>query len=108
MKLLFAVIQNDDSKPLVRALVEHGIHVTRIASTGGFLRGGNTTLMIGVEEEHLAETLDIIREVSSRRHSVVVPVSGLPYGVSSAAMPLKIVIGGATVFVLDVAESHKF
>jgi uncharacterized protein YaaQ len=57
MKLLFAIVQNDDQKALTNALVERSISVTRIASTGGFLRGGNTTLMIGVEADRLEETL---------------------------------------------------
>ncbi len=108
MKLLFAVISNDDTKTLMRALVEARISVTRIASSGGFLRSGNSTLMIGVDEDRLEETLSIIKEKSSRRHSVVVPVTGLPYNVSATAMPLKITIGGATVFVLDVDQFHKF
>ena len=108
MKLLFAVISNDDTKTLMRQLVEARISVTRIASSGGFLRSGNSTLMIGVEEDRLEETLNIIKEKSSRRHSVVVPVTGLPYNVSATAMPLKITIGGATVFVLDVDQFHKF
>jgi len=108
MKLLFAIISNDDSKELVRSLIENKISVTRIASTGGFLRSGNSTLMIGVEESQLEQTLGIIKEKSSRRHSVVIPVTGLPYSAGSTAMPLKITVGGATVFVLDVEEFHKF
>ena len=55
MKLLFAVISNDDTKTLMRALVEARISVTRIASSGGFLRSGNSTLMIGVDEDRLEE-----------------------------------------------------
>ena len=51
MKLIFAIVQNDDSKRLIRELVKHHISVTRISSTGGFLHGGNSTLMIGVEKE---------------------------------------------------------
>ena len=51
MKLIFAIVQNDDSKRLIRALVQHRISVTRISTTGGFLHGGNTTLMIGVDKE---------------------------------------------------------
>ena len=57
MKLLFAIVQNDDQKSLTYALIEKNISVTRIASTGGFLRGGNSTLMIGVEADRLEETL---------------------------------------------------
>lgn len=108
MKLLFAIVQNDDQKALTNALVERSISVTRIASTGGFLRGGNTTLMIGVEADRLDETLDIIKEHSSRRQIVTVPATGIPHNIDSVAMPMTVTVGGATVFVLDVAQSYKF
>lgn len=108
MKLLFAIVQNDDQKTLTYALTEKNISVTRIASTGGFLRGGNSTLMIGVEAAKLAETLEIIREHSSRRQVVTVPATGIPHNIDSAAMPMTVSVGGATVFVLDVQETYKF
>lgn len=108
MKLLFAIVQNDDQKTLTYALTEKNISVTRIASTGGFLRGGNSTLMIGVEAVKLAETLEIIREHSSRRQVVTVPATGIPHNIDSAAMPMTVSVGGATVFVLDVQETYKF
>ena len=108
MKLLFAIVQNDDQRSLTYALIERSISVTRIASTGGFLRGGNSTLMIGVEADRLEETLQIIREQSSRRQVVTVPASGIPHNIDSAAMPMTVTVGGATVFVLDVQETFKF
>ena len=108
MKLLFAIVQNDDQKSLTYALIEQNISVTRIASTGGFLRGGNSTLMIGVEPERLDETLSIISEHSRRRTVVTVPASGIPHNIDSVAMPMTVTVGGATVFVLDVAQSYKF
>ena len=108
MKLLFAIVQNDDQRALTNALVERSISVTRIASTGGFLRGGNSTLMIGVEAERLEETLAIIKEHSSRRHIVTVPATGIPHNIDSVAMPMTVTVGGATVFVLDVAQSYKY
>ena len=108
MKLLFAIVQNDDQKALTNALVERSISVTRIASTGGFLRGGNTTLMIGVEADRLDETLDIIKEHSSRRQIVTVPATGIPHNIDSVAMPMTVTVGGATVFILDVAQAYKF
>jgi len=108
MKLLFAIVQNDDQRSLTYALIERSISVTRIASTGGFLRGGNSTLMIGVEPDRLEETLQIIREQSSRRQVVTVPASGIPHNIDSAAMPMTVTVGGATVFVLDVQETFKF
>ena len=108
MKLLFAVIQNDDVKPLTRALIEHEISVTRISSTGGFLHGGNTTLMIGIDEDRLELVLECIKEKSSRRKTITVPSAGLPYPADNTAMPVQITIGGATVFILDVADFKKY
>ena len=104
MKLLFAVIQNEDNKSLTRSLIEHEISVTRISSTGGFLRGGNTTLMIGVPEEKLSIALDTIRAHSSRRQVVSVPAAGIPHNVDSVAMPMTVTVGGATVFIVDVED----
>jgi uncharacterized protein YaaQ len=108
MKLLIAIIQNEDSKALTRALIEHDISVTRISSTGGFLRGGNTTLMIGVTEEKLQTALDTIQSCSRRRQVMTVPASGIPHNVDSVAMPLEVTVGGANVFILDVREYVRF
>lgn len=108
MKLLFAIIQNDDAKPLTRALIDSGTSVTRISSTGGFLSGGNTTLMIGVPDERLDDTLETIRTHSCRRQVVTVPSMGVPHSVDCATMPISVSVGGATVFILDVEQSVKF
>ncbi len=108
MKLLFAVIQNEDNKSLTRALIEHNISVTRISSTGGFLRGGNTTLMIGVPEDKLSSALDTIKECSSRRQVVSVPAAGIPHNVDSVAMPMTVTVGGATVFIVDVEDFIRY
>ncbi|MEG1524942.1 MAG: cyclic-di-AMP receptor [Clostridia bacterium] len=108
MKLLFAIIQNDDKRPLTRALIDSDISVTRITSSGGFLHGGNTTLMIGVSEEKLSDALAIIKEYSSRRQVVTVPAAGIPHNVDSVAMPLTVTVGGATVFIVDVENYVKF
>ena len=108
MKLLFAVVQNSDQKALTRALIEHEISVTKIASSGGYLSGGNTTLMIGVQSDRLQDALDIIREKSSRRHTVTAPMTYIPHNTDSTAMPMEVVIGGATVFVVDASQYYKF
>lgn len=108
MKLIFAIVQKEDTKPLIRALIEHDISVTRISSVGGFLSGGNTTLMIGVETDRLQTALDVIREKSSRRHSVTVPSAGIPHPMETVAMPIQITIGGATVFIVNVDEFYRF
>ena len=98
MKLIFAIVQNDDSKRLIRALVQHRISVTRISTTGGFLHGGNTTLMIGVDKEKVEETLDIIKSKSST----------LPGYADSSPTPVQVTLGGATVFIVDVEQFYRF
>jgi len=107
MKLLFAIIQDDDVRPLTRALVEKEISVTRISTTGGFLRGGNSTLMIGVEKDRLQDVLDII-QTKSRRKTVTISSTGAPGGSDSPPLTMPVTVGGATVFVVDVEEFHKF
>ncbi|MEA5058595.1 MAG: hypothetical protein EOM66_02190 [Clostridia bacterium] len=108
MKLIFAIVQNDDSKRLIRDLTKRHISVTRISSTGGFLHGGNSTLMIGVEEDKLKETLDVIRDKSSTRKEYMVIPTSLPGYVDSSPTPVQVTLGGATVFVVDVDEHYRF
>ncbi len=108
MKLLFAIIQNDDTKPLTHALIDAGISVTRISSTGGFLSGGNTTLMIGVQDERLQDTLDHIKAHSSRRQVMTMPPVGVAHSIDCAAIPVSVSVGGATVFILNVDDAVKF
>ena len=61
MKLLVFVTSNHAADPTVDALVEQGFRVTRLASTGGFLRKGNTTLLVGVEEAHVDQAIKIVQ-----------------------------------------------
>jgi len=64
MKMIIAIVQDQDLNPLQEDLTEKGFRMTNLASTGGFLRAGNSTLLIGVEEEKLDECLKIIEENS--------------------------------------------
>jgi hypothetical protein len=64
MKLLVFVTENSTADPTVDALVEQGFRVTRLASTGGFLRKGNTTLLAGVEEAAIERALAIARRTA--------------------------------------------
>jgi len=62
MKMIIAIINDLDNEPVSQALIASNFRVTRVASTGGFLRRGSTTLMIGVEDEKVGEAIDVIRE----------------------------------------------
>ena len=61
MKLLVFVAEDSVADPTVDALIEQGFRVTRLASTGGFLRKGNTTLLVGVEENAVDRAITIVR-----------------------------------------------
>ena len=60
MKLIIAIIRNEESDEILQSLVQGEFRVTRIASTGGFLRRGVTTLMIGVEDEKVEEAIQLV------------------------------------------------
>lgn len=108
MKLIIAIIQDEDAGEVISHLNEAEIQVTRLATKGGFLRSGNTTIMTGVEDEKVDEALKIIEENSkSRTQYATLPSScGAMYGFILA--PIEVKVGGATVFVLDVDQFHKF
>ena len=61
MKLIMAILRQRDCEAVIQALVEDDFRVTRVASTGGFLRQGNVTLLIGTDEERVDGALEIIR-----------------------------------------------
>ncbi len=106
MKLIIAIMSNDDSPAVSNALTKQQFSVTRLATTGGFLRAGNTTLLIGVEEEKVETAIAIIKEHSSRRTEYVPSISNYDLG-RYANYPTEIQVGGATVFVVDVAQFIK-
>ena len=108
MKLVFAIVSNDDSNVVMKELNKEGFSVTKTASTGGFLRVGNVTLLVGTEEEKVQSVIDIIAKFSAKRKQVV--FSAEPYiGASTGYMsfPAEIEVGGATIFVLDVERFEK-
>ena len=108
MKLVIAVVQDDDSSELVSRLVEERFSTTKLASTGGFLREGNTTLMVGVPDEKVDEVIGIIKDVcQSRRQVFTAPMP--PTGSAGVFMsyPIDVTVGGATIFVLDIDRFEK-
>ena len=105
MKLLVAIVQDADVNFLMDALTENGYRVTRLSTTGGFLKKGNTTLLIGVEEEKLDEVLSIIESNCKRRNTTTTIIN--PSAESSLltnTVPIDISVGGATIFILDVDQ----
>ena len=105
MKLLLAIVQDADVNFLMDALTENGYRVTRLSTTGGFLKKGNTTLLIGVEEVKLDEVISIIESNCKRRNTTTTIIN--PSAESSLltnTVPVDITVGGATIFVIDVDQ----
>lgn len=105
MKMVITIVQDSDSADLVDELNDNGFRVTKLATTGGFLKAGNTTLMIGVEEENVQKVIDIIKSVCKKRDEITVSPVSLSSGSDSFIQyPIKVEVGGATIFVIDVDQ----
>ena len=108
MKLIIAIVQDEDAARLVSNLMNEGYSVTKLATTGGFLRAGNTTLLLGVDEEKFQGAMNVIEKVCKSRKQIATspsPVAGTTgvYG----PYPIEVMVGGATVFVLEVSQFLK-
>ncbi|KQL51355.1 hypothetical protein AN964_20480 [Heyndrickxia shackletonii] len=109
MKLILAVVQDQDSARLMNAMVDHNFRVTKLASTGGFLKSGNTTFMIGTEDIRVEKALQVIKDNCKSREQLMAPVSPMGGNADSyIPYPVEVEVGGATVFVLPVEQFHHF
>lgn len=105
MKLIVAVVQDQDSNRLSKALMDYNFRTTKLATTGGFLRSGNTTFLIGTEDIRVEKALQIIKDNCRSREQLVSPVSPLGGNADSyIPYPIEVAVGGATVFVLPVDQ----
>ncbi|WP_100374360.1 cyclic-di-AMP receptor [Bacillus sp. FJAT-45037] len=109
MKLVIAVIQDKDSNRLSDGLVKANYRATKLSSTGGFLKAGNTTFLIGTEDEHIDEVKQIIKENCQSRNQLVAPISPMGGNADSyVPYPVEVQVGGATVFVVPVEQFEQF
>lgn len=106
MKLIIAIINSEDSHTVIEEITKAGFYSTKLSTTGGFLRTGNMTLLMGVDDDKVDSLLDILRENCRKREEITPIIPSYDTGVMNA-IPVKITVGGATVFVLDVEQFHK-
>lgn len=106
MKLIIAIVSNDDSALVMKELIKEKFFVTKLASTGGFLKTGNTTLMIGTKEEDVKKCINIISTFSKTRKELIPNSIVSEFGLVSS-MPIEVNVGGATLFIVDVEEFIK-
>ncbi|MBX5467097.1 MAG: cyclic-di-AMP receptor [Firmicutes bacterium] len=107
MKLVVAVVQDRDAQAALAELNRHGFGATKLASTGGFLRQGNSTLLVGVSADRVDEVLAILQRTSRVRHQLITP-DATGAGVEPGAVPVEVAVGGATVFVLTIDRYEKY
>lgn len=109
MKLIMAIVQDKDSNRLANEFIDANIRATKLSSTGGFLKAGNSTFIIGIEDDRVQDALELIKKTcQSRKQYVSTPMSldisldgHVPY-------PVEVEVGGATVFVLPVDGFHQY
>ncbi len=110
MKLIIAIVQDEDASRLVSNLMDEGFGVTKLATTGGFLKSGNTTLLAGVDDSRFQDCLSIIEKVCKSRKQIAPSPSPMAGSASTGAYvpyPIEVMVGGATVFVMNVEQFVK-
>ena len=106
MKLIYAIVSDDDSSVVSRQLTKNGFFATKLASTGGVLMSGNTTFMICTDDEKVPQAIDIIKQNSKKRKQMVPSADTYSLG-SYSLFPVEVTIGGATIFVTNVEHFEK-
>ncbi|MHC5269776.1 cyclic-di-AMP receptor [Enterococcus sp. LJL98] len=109
MKLVMAIIQDKDSNRLANEFIDANLRATRLPSTGGFLKAGNSTFLIGVEENRVQETLDLIKKTCQSRKQYLSSSMSLDISMDGQVpYPVEVEVGGATVFVLPIDGFHQY
>ena len=110
MKMILAIVQEADTRLLLDKFVQNGLRATKISSTGGFLRTGNATILLGVEDDQMPGVVGIIGATCRRRRQFV---STLPYAMGGAEgafvmSPLEVEVGGAHIFIWTVEHAGGY
>ena len=107
MKMIMAILHKDDELETIEELNIAGYMVTKLATTGGFLKKKSTTIMVVVDDEKVAEALN-----SGERKTITYANPALISGQSSMSaapsVPINVQVGGSTIFVLNVEQMEKY
>lgn len=108
MKLIAAIINEEDAKTLIPKLSDNNFSVTKLESQGGFLGEQNNVLLIGTEDEKVNEVIKFIKECCRSRSENISPVpKTMEPGELIIPENAKIITSGAIIFVLDIVDSFK-
>lgn len=108
MKLLIAIVHPEDADNLIEALKQQKHQVTRLESWGGFLKNKNVTLLLGLKENKVAEVLKIIKSNCRSRTEYISPAPSVAEpGEFFLPTSVKVKVGGATVFILNIERYER-
>ena len=109
MKLAICIVHNRDRNKLTDEMLKAGFKFTVIGSTGGFLREGNSTILVGVEDELVESLKEVVQANCKAREQMVnvMPFEAAPPG-AFIPSPVKVPVGGAVMFFLDVNEFVRY
>lgn len=109
MKLVLAIVQDKDAQRLANKFIDLNIRATKLSTTGGFLKSGNTTFIVGIENERVEEVLKIIEVTCQAREQYLTAPVSLDSSIDTHMLqPIEVQVGGATVFVMPVDSFHRF
>src|SRR5262245_21182983 len=109
MKLVIAIVQDEDAPALTDALVAAGHRFTKVSTTGSFLRTGNTSLLIGVADDLVPNVIGILRRTCRRRTQVTVPYSpALEPGLLHMPENFEVEVGGAVLLIIHLGRFEPF
>lgn len=110
MKLMYIIVRHDNEPDVVNALLKQNIFITKLATSGGFLRKGNTTLLSCVQDNEVNTAINIIKNECGKRQKIQVemPINLPSTAINYTTVPTTIEIGGATIIVTDVYKFEKF
>lgn len=106
MKLMLIILSNEDVENVTNALLKNKYFVTKLSTTGGVLHSGNTTLLLGLEDNKVEDVKEIVAVSAKSRKKKVSSVEPTDQNVFSF-LPASVKVNGATIFVLNVDEYHK-
>lgn len=110
MKLMIIIVRQDNENDVVNALINAGFQITKLATSGGFLKKGNTTLMTCTSDENIEKGISIVKSECGKRQSISIE---MPINLPSTAMnyttvPTNVEVGGATIIVTNVDHFEKY
>lgn len=110
MKLMYIIVRNDNEQDVVNSLLKENFRITKLATSGGFLRKGNTTLFSCMNDNEVQKAIDIVKNECGKRKKITVniPVNLPSTAINYTTVPTTIEVGGATIIVTDVYKFDKF